>query len=180
MRHLLLLTLLFALPCFATDLMPDVPLEKSACQLKHCDCPSFDLAELPDFGPSSQACACGHAPAVHGEVASVPSGSTHASGSSAFTTEREAMPINTVTAKMRCTTKKVTEPPAHEVGQYVYQDLELQAVYSPDPADPNYSYSKATPSASLRMFVTNPAAAEFFAQGGEYLLTFTRVDKAES
>ena len=38
----------------------------------------------------------------------------------------------------------------------------LAAVYSSDPEDPNFSYSSATPSASLSMTITNPAAFEQF------------------
>lgn len=105
------------------------------------------------------------------------SGHTSASGSSAPTIENDMKTIDNVTAKLRCNTKKTTEPPAHEVGVYVYQQVELHAVYSPDPADPNYSYSKSTPAASLQMMITNPTAAEFFEQGAEYLVTFERVQR---
>lgn len=90
MRHLSLLScLLFALPCFAAMPMPDVPRpepEKStACMRAYCDCNAFSLAQVPELGPASQACECGHSPAMHArELAPTFSGSTHASGSSAF------------------------------------------------------------------------------------------------
>lgn len=182
MRHLPLMFLLFALPCFASMPMPDVPKPEpelsTACMRAYCDCNAFSLAQVPELGPASQACECGHSPAMHAhELAPTFSGSTtHASGSSAFTIERD-MSIKNVTAKLRCNMKKTHEVQANDVGQYVNQHITLNAVYSPDPADPNYSYSKATPSADLSMYVTNPVAAEFFEQGAEYLVTFERVQR---
>lgn len=50
----------------------------------------------------------------------------------------------------------------------------LTAVYSPDPADENYSYSQATPSAHLTMTINNPQAFGFFEKGQEYVLTFEK------
>lgn len=74
MRHLSLLScLLFALPCFATMPMPDVPKPEpelsTACMRAYCDCNAFSLAQVPELGPASQACECGHSPAVHGDQA---------------------------------------------------------------------------------------------------------------
>lgn len=50
--------------------------------------------------------------------------------------------------------------------------VKLQAVYSNDPNSPNYSWSTATPSASLQMTITNPVAFEQFKVGEEYFLDF--------
>lgn len=57
----------------------------------------------------------------------------------------------------------------------VGEDVELWAVYSSDPSSPNYSFSKATPSARLTAHVSNPGAFGFFEPGAEYDVTFTRV-----
>lgn len=56
------------------------------------------------------------------------------------------------------------------------REVKLSAVYSSDPNSPNYSYSQATPSADLRLFVTNPAAYEQFKVGQHYDLIFTPID----
>lgn len=46
-------------------------------------------------------------------------------------------------------------------------DVSAHAVYSPDPNAPNYSFSQATPNATLRMTITNPDAFKFFEEGKE-------------
>ena len=48
----------------------------------------------------------------------------------------------------------------------------LSAVYSSDPESENWSYSQATPSANLTMFINNHAAFGFFKEGKQYKLTF--------
>ena len=50
--------------------------------------------------------------------------------------------------------------------------VELTPVATSDPNDPNYSYSKYTPSGNLSLFITNPAAADFFEFGEFYDVTF--------
>ena len=49
------------------------------------------------------------------------------------------------------------------------------AVSGQDGSD-NASWSAATPSASLSMYITNPAAYEQFAEGKSYFLDFTPAD----
>lgn len=61
-----------------------------------------------------------------------------------------------------------------------YRWIDLQPVYSSDPASPNASWSKATPSGRLQMTITNPAAFEQFRTGHEYLLTFEDVTPTEA
>lgn len=53
--------------------------------------------------------------------------------------------------------------------------ITLTAVYSQDPADPNFTYSRATPAANLTMTITNPDAAGAFEEGKTYDLTFEEV-----
>lgn len=43
--------------------------------------------------------------------------------------------------------------------------VHFNAVYSSDPSNPNYSYSKATPGAYMNMTVSNPDAFGIFKQG---------------
>lgn len=52
------------------------------------------------------------------------------------------------------------------------------AVYSADPTSPNYSYSKWTPWAELRMAITNPDAMPFFEIGAEIDVLLTRHTEA--
>jgi hypothetical protein len=51
------------------------------------------------------------------------------------------------------------------------EQTHLTAVYSG--SDENKSFSAATPSASLNISISNPAAQGFFVQGKEYYLDFT-------
>lgn len=53
--------------------------------------------------------------------------------------------------------------------------VDLSAVHSQDPADPNFTYSEATPSASLTMTITKPEVAGEFVVGKTYDVTFERV-----
>jgi hypothetical protein len=54
-------------------------------------------------------------------------------------------------------------------------EIRMMAVY--DDGDPtNKSWSQATPSASVTMFVTNPAAIEAFEPGKNYFVDFTPAD----
>jgi hypothetical protein len=55
------------------------------------------------------------------------------------------------------------------------KQVRLRAVYSNDPASPNYSFSQATPTANLEMYINNPEAFDYFEGGAEYLLTFEKV-----
>ena len=78
-----------------------------------------------------------------------------------------------VRAKMQVT-KKAECNYGHEKVSAI--EVELHAVYSNDPKDPNYSYSQATPSAELKMQITNPTVFEAFRTGKRYLVTFTPAD----
>lgn len=72
-------------------------------------------------------------------------------------------------AKMRCNRNSSTvwSEDVHEVW--------LTAVYDPDPGSPNFVWSKATPSASCQLTITNPDAFAVFEPNAEYLVTFTKV-----
>lgn len=80
----------------------------------------------------------------------------------------------TVSARMKC----------NLVSSNLYQDYKtkqdepskakkivLNAVYANDPNDPNYSYSEATPSGELMLWITNPNAYGYFEQGKTYDIT---------
>lgn len=54
------------------------------------------------------------------------------------------------------------------------EDVELWAVWDPDPNSPNHSFSKATPSAQLKFHLSNPAAFDYFEQGAQYDVVITR------
>ena len=54
--------------------------------------------------------------------------------------------------------------------------IKLQPVYDGDPASPNYSWSKATPSGEVTMQITNPAAYEQFKPGRCYFVDFSPAD----
>lgn len=58
--------------------------------------------------------------------------------------------------------------------QPTYVSVGLAAVYSSDPDDPNYSFSQATPAASLSMTITNPDAFAEFNEGDTFDLTFEK------
>ena len=46
--------------------------------------------------------------------------------------------------------------------------VELDAVYDANHDSPNYSFSAATPSATLTAYISNPRAYDFFTPGREY------------
>lgn len=72
-----------------------------------------------------------------------------------------------VIARMRCHAIK-----AHgDYGKTVY----LSPVYSPDPSDPNYSYSQATPSGEVYLQITNPGAYEQFEENKVYDMTIVEL-----
>jgi hypothetical protein len=64
-------------------------------------------------------------------------------------------------------------------GSKASEYVTLGAVYSSDPNSENYSYSQATPNASLTMGISNAEAFDFFEEGSEYVLTFEKAEKAE-
>lgn len=64
-------------------------------------------------------------------------------------------------------------------GKVMSKQITFGAVYSADPASPNYSFSQATPNAQLTMTITNPAAYETFLEGGEYDVDFTLVGEPQ-
>lgn len=53
------------------------------------------------------------------------------------------------------------------------KEVKFSAVYSNDKTNPNYTYSLYTPSGSLSMMITNPAAYDQFKPGKIYDLAFT-------
>lgn len=72
-----------------------------------------------------------------------------------------------VTARMSCNSSV-------QIGDN--RQVQFAPVYSSDPDSPNYSWSKYTPSGSLMLNITNPAAYEQFEVGKTYELTFTPVE----
>jgi hypothetical protein len=52
--------------------------------------------------------------------------------------------------------------------------VNLEAVVSG--SDENKSFANATPSASLRIWISNPSAQGVFEQGTEYYLDFTKAE----
>jgi hypothetical protein len=56
-----------------------------------------------------------------------------------------------------------------------WDQITLYPVYSPDPADPNYSYSQATPSGQLSLTISNPNLLGKIKENQVYLLDFTEV-----
>ena len=57
-------------------------------------------------------------------------------------------------------------------GNVINQAIAMTAVYTPNPDDPNYIFSKSTPSANLTMWVTNDSIFDFFKEGKIYAVTF--------
>jgi hypothetical protein len=76
-----------------------------------------------------------------------------------------------VQAKMKCFTVQHLKDGQPDSS---LADIRLMAVY--DDNDPtNKSWSKATPSANLNMYVTVPEAIAYFEPGAQYTVTFTKV-----
>ena len=73
----------------------------------------------------------------------------------------------TVQARVRLTSK--TEINATD------KLVKLNPVYSSDPDSPNYSFSKYTPSGEISLYITNPAAHDYFEDGKEYDVFFKEV-----
>ena len=69
-----------------------------------------------------------------------------------------------IRAKFRCQTVLLGE---HG------EQVKLGAVSSSDENDPNKSWSQYTPSGSIEMMITNPAAEGQFRPGREYFIDFT-------
>lgn len=59
------------------------------------------------------------------------------------------------------------------------REVFLNAVYSSDKDSPNYSFSQATPQATVRLVITNPAAFEQFKPLATYDLVFTELAPAD-
>lgn len=65
-----------------------------------------------------------------------------------------------------------TEAHKDREGNQIAEVVKLSAVYGPDGSD-NAGWSKATPSASLDMWISNPAAFGVLAPGQEFYVDFT-------
>jgi hypothetical protein len=63
-------------------------------------------------------------------------------------------------------------------GVQMSESVTMHPVYSSDPASPNYSFSQATPSGQVQMFITNPDAFGFFELHHEYDIHFAKTAKA--
>lgn len=64
-------------------------------------------------------------------------------------------------------------------GTKVSEQVTMAAVYSNEPGSENYSYSQATPSLQLAMYINNPDAFDFFEEGAQYILTFEKVERSK-
>jgi hypothetical protein len=62
-------------------------------------------------------------------------------------------------------------------GRTFSERVVLKAVHSSDPKSPNYSYSHATPDASVELTISNPAAFGAFKPGHEYDVVFSHHEK---
>jgi hypothetical protein len=56
-----------------------------------------------------------------------------------------------------------------------WDQITAYPVYSPDPADPNYSYSQATPSGQLNLTISNQNLLGKIKENQVYLIDFTEV-----
>jgi hypothetical protein len=83
-----------------------------------------------------------------------------------FTTE-----VIMVRCKMRCV--EIAKRSYH-VG-HEQETVKLQPVYGPG----NETWSAATPSGSVELAITNPAALAQFEVGGEYMVDFARIPAGE-
>lgn len=59
------------------------------------------------------------------------------------------------------------------VGSDSYKSVNMNAVYSSDPSDPNYSFSQATPAGSVSLSITNPDAFNEFYEGQVVDISFS-------
>lgn len=75
--------------------------------------------------------------------------------------------VQRLVMRMQCTNVEPTK----------YQDsIRLDAVYSDNPEDPNYSWSQATPFGNLTATISNPTARGFFTQGKKYLISIQEAE----
>lgn len=77
--------------------------------------------------------------------------------------------MDRVRAKLQCVNVDHNETTTTE---RTFEAVSLSAVYSGDPEDPNYTYSQATPSAGVNMYISNPGAFGFFQKGKQYVIDF--------
>lgn len=54
--------------------------------------------------------------------------------------------------------------------------VQLSAVYDPNPESENHTFWRATPSATIDMYIDNRAAFDAFESGKEYVVDFTPVE----
>jgi hypothetical protein len=57
-------------------------------------------------------------------------------------------------------------------------EIEAWPVYSSDENHENRKFWSATPSGSIRLTVTNAAAGEYFEEGREYYVDFTKAEQS--
>lgn len=70
-----------------------------------------------------------------------------------------------VQAKVRCTTNAGAKDEEYKIVRFF-------AVYSDDPENENSTWSKATPSGYIELYITNPDAYNEFKINEEYIVTF--------
>lgn len=78
-----------------------------------------------------------------------------------------------IIAKMHC--ESVT--PYDNGKEKQSENVTLRAVYGD--SEENKTFAEATPSAEVRMSISNPAAWGAFEQGKEYIVTFALAEKPE-
>lgn len=79
------------------------------------------------------------------------------------------MPPTTIIARVTVNNVEVIKD---QDGKQTAENVYAHPVYSSDPKSPNYSFSQATPSGQIQMWISNPDAFGFFKLRGEYDVTF--------
>jgi hypothetical protein len=83
------------------------------------------------------------------------------------------MAVHRIVARLKAWTVNPVEYGPDDDKKKVAEEVDLHAVYESDKSQPNWSFSTATPSAQLKMHISNPDAWGFFQKGVEYDVTFT-------
>jgi hypothetical protein len=88
--------------------------------------------------------------------------------------------MGTVRAKFRVHDVQENAYNDNKTGERVKQSEQvfLSPVYSSDPNTENYSFSQATPSGQISLWISNPGAWGYFERGAEYVIDFNKVEAA--
>ncbi len=75
--------------------------------------------------------------------------------------------------------RNTASTPGGTEGAKVGEQISAGAVYSEDKTSENYSFSVATPSLNLGMYISNPSAFDKLITGKEYYLDFIPVEEED-